>query len=72
MLASRSNCLQKQIVRRFAGGPEGRGGTRYVYSSLQLLIDKGYWRVLDSSADDVTGYFAVNGCTIESAPKQRK
>jgi hypothetical protein len=43
-----------------------------VYINLQLLIDKGYLRVLDSSADDVTGYFAVNGCAIESAPKQRK
>ena len=37
---------------------------------LQLLVDKGYLGVLDSSADDVTGYFAANiGCSIESAPK---
>ena len=43
-----------------------------MYINLQLLIDKRYLRVLDSSADDVTGYFAVNGCAIESAPKQRK
>jgi hypothetical protein len=49
-----------------------RGSTQVVYTRLQLLVDKGYLRVLDSSADDVTGYFAANGCSIESAPKQRK
>jgi hypothetical protein len=27
--------------------------------TLQLLVDKGYFGVLDSLADDVTGYFAA-------------
>jgi hypothetical protein len=43
-----------------------------VYGDLQLLVDKGHFDVLDSLANDVTGYFAAhNGCSIESAPKQR-